>query len=209
MKNLFRVLAALTFVSLASGFDYIRDGPPSAQDVPLPIKWDLRTIPIQIKLGTTQTLSDGSNFSTSIQAAMQSWNAVIGSSQFQPQIVAEGQAGDRNGISEVVFSSTVFGTAFDTNVLAVTTTIPSRTNGNRRVEADVIFNTARTWDSYRGPRFGRTAIDIQRTAIHELGHALGLDHPDEATPPQSVSAIMNSRISDVDALTTDDITGGP
>ena len=37
MKNLFRVLAALTFVSLASGFDYIRDGPPSAQDVPLPI----------------------------------------------------------------------------------------------------------------------------------------------------------------------------
>jgi Matrixin len=41
--------------------------------------------------------------------------------------------------------------------------------------------------------------------LHELGHVLGLEHPDEAG--QSVAALMNRSISDLDTLTPDDRTG--
>src|SRR5207302_6092655 len=50
------------------------------------------------------------------------------------------------------------------------------------------------------------SYDIQRVALHELGHALGLAHPDQAG--QHVSAVMNSVVSDLYALTADDIAGG-
>jgi Matrixin len=42
-------------------------------------------------------------------------------------------------------------------------------------------------------------------AIHEFGHVLGLGPPDEQG--QNVVAIMNSRISDIDTLQSDDIAG--
>src|SRR4029453_9686971 len=47
--------------------------------------------------------------------------------------------------------------------------------------------------------------DFRRIAIHEFGHTLGLDHPDQ--DGQHVSAIMNSHISDVDTVQADDIAG--
>ena len=42
-------------------------------------------------------------------------------------------------------------------------------------------------------------------ALHEFGHVLGLDHPDQFG--QNVAAIMNSTISNTDSLQQDDING--
>jgi hypothetical protein len=42
-------------------------------------------------------------------------------------------------------------------------------------------------------------------ALHEFGHVVGLSHPDQNG--QSVTAIMNSRISNIDSLQADDING--
>jgi hypothetical protein len=66
-----------------------------------------------------------------------------------------------------------------------------------------LFNNRQSFDSYRGAL--RSATDIRRVLIHELGHALGLKHPDSAG--QHVTAIMNSIVSNVDAPATDDING--
>jgi hypothetical protein len=50
-------------------------------------------------------------------------------------------------------------------------------------------------------------MDFHRVALHEFGHVLGLDHPDQASPKQTVNAVMNSVISNTDSLQADDIDG--
>src|SRR5204862_1487224 len=100
---------------------------------------------------------------------------------------------------------TIYGQVFGDGVLAVTINWYGET---QIAESDVIFNTDISWDSYRGAlRYpgGQLVCDLRRVALHEFGHVLGLDHPDDAG--QSVSAIMNSVVSDLDNLTADDING--
>src|SRR5216683_3199681 len=80
------------------------------------------------------------------------------------------------------------------------------------VHATVLLNPDLCWDAYDGPLRvgwcnGTQAIiyDVQRVVLHELGHVLGLEHPDDGG--QVVSAIMNHSVSDLDALTPDDEAG--
>ena len=75
--------------------------------------------------------------------------------------------------------------------------------GSQMVDADVAFDAGRSWDVYYGRR--RFAIDFRRVAMHEFGHVLGLDHPDDHG--QVRTAIMNSSVSDTDRLQSDDISG--
>ena len=192
------VLAGLVAAVSVWSFTYITDQRDSG--TPLPLKWPPGSVVIQLKLGSTANLSDGTSFNTSAQAAAQMWNTHLGNLQITTSIAPEGPASEGNNLNELVFASDIFGKAFDGNTVAVTT-VWSRSN--ERTRADIVYNSARTWDSYDGPT--RSAIDIQRVTLHELGHLLGLDHPDEAG--QSVQAIMNSRISSLDSLASDDITG--
>ena len=95
-------------------------------------------------------------------------------------------------VNSVIFTNDIFGEAFPTGVLAVTY-YWSGSDGTL-TEADVLFNKAQPFDSYRGILlFGsdnRAIYDIRRVLLHDLGHALGLNHPDRAT--QDTAAIMTS-----------------
>ncbi len=194
-----RFLTLLLVVCLAPGawgFTYIKN-----TNTGLPIKWDPGQVTMRVLLGSTSTLIDGSNYNTSTQVAAETWNAMIGNFKFNPQLAAAAAATDHNRVNEMTFAADIFGKAFGDTTLAVTTTWYS---GNRRTESDIVFNTKYTWDSYRGAK--RTGIvDLQRVAIHELGHSLGLDHPDEDA--QTVNAVMNSHVSSIDTITSDDTDG--
>lgn len=191
-----RFALILALATLACGFTYILN-----KDTGLPIKLPAGSTPVTLMLGNSPTYSDGTTPNTSAQAAVQIWNAQLGSLQLQPTLVAAGTATDDNDINELAFAATIFGKEFDANTLAITTTWR---RGNERAEGDILFNSKWTWDSHRGNR--RSGIvDIQRVALHELGHLLGLDHPDENG--QTVTALMNSQIGNRDTLSDDDITG--
>lgn len=199
-RLLIAAILALLFPSRASA--YVREFDNQGN----PIAWTKnRTVLMHLSLPPGGgPFQDGfGSLGDSAEDALNIWNQYLVHLKF---------AVDRNSIlppsadddnMSVLLSNTVFGEAFGARVLAVTL-ISSR--GTTTEQIDVVFNSAINFDSYRGP-LQSSAFDFHRIALHEFGHVVGLDHPDEATPPQHVSAIMNSVVSNIDSLQPDDITG--
>ncbi len=140
--------------------------------------------------------------------SLYSWNNVLNGVSFTVGLDSAAVPAMSNNVNNVAWSDDVYGDPFGDGVLAVTMSLYTLQD-NTTVEADVLFNRKYNWNSYRGPlrraADGSMLIDMQRVAIHEFGHVLGLDHPDDAG--QAVVAIMNSHTSDIDAQQQDDIDG--
>jgi hypothetical protein len=165
--------------------------------------WPNGTVTMNLQLTGGANLADGSaNFNAAAASALTIWNQQVSRVQFSAVNSTAGHA-DGDLVNQVFFDSNYYGTAFDRDTLAITTrwTI----GGSRRAEADVVFNNRFTWDSYRGNVRASGVWDIRRVALHEFGHALGLDHPDDNG--QRVDALMNSILGNLDTLTADDIAG--
>lgn len=171
--------------------------------------WHTPTIAMRIQLGSSKdlVLADGSvDFNSVAVNALQLWNQQLGGTQFTWTIAASGTAASQgDNINSMQFSSTVYGDEFGAGVLAITLL---NVSGNSINENDVLFNTANQFNSFHGTTTEAGTqgyFDLHRIAVHELGHVLGLDHPDE--DGQIVAAIMNAFVSTTDSLQADDVAG--
>ena len=156
--------------------------------------------------------SDGfTSLNQSAADALQIWNTYLQHMKFKPVMLSQLPPADNDYDNSASISSTIYGKNFDTGTLAVTLR-SYRPSG--MTETDVIFNGNKSFDSYRGPLRSGT-YDFHRIALHEFGHVLGIDHPDQNHPavnyvapnPPPV-AIMSSHVSNIDSLEADDIAGG-
>jgi len=194
-----RLLGALTVIALVAATSQTINGFST-----LGSTWAAGNITMNMQLAGGSGLTDGSaNFNAAATSALSIWNNVLNRSRFAAVNGNAGRGSDGDLVNQVFFDSNYYGNSFGKDTLAITTRWTL--GGTQRVEADVVFNTAFQWDSYRGNVRSNNTWDIRRVALHEFGHALGLDHPDDHG--QNVSAIMNSILGNLDNLTADDIAG--
>lgn len=160
-----------------------------------------RTVVMHLSLGGG-LLQDGSpSYNHAAANALSTWNQHLVHLQFGWVIGSQLRPADGDGDNSVFFADNIYGDSFGNRTLAITLT-SSRASGT--TEGEVIFNSREAWDSYRGPS-QLEAHDLYRVALHEFGHVLGLNHPDQSG--QNVNALMNSRIGNLDTLSQDDING--
>jgi hypothetical protein len=182
------------------------------------LHWTQHAATLQSSLGSPgQALFNGtSSWDQNAVDAANDWNAV--GANFHFDIGIGGQSGNPcgpqggnnvcanpDGINPIYFAADNCGAGFG-DAIEVTLTCSSDQTGAMTNTAVLVDNNV-LWNAYDGNvRFtinGQVVYDIRRVLLHELGHALGLDHPDS----QHVAAIMNSHVSNLDRLQQDDISG--
>lgn len=138
------------------------------------------------------------NWNAAFETAMVRWN---NSTKFTylTNRRSEGPCDRGDGQNGVGFSSTVCGDAFGETSLAVAAPI-TKTNGSIFTEVNITFNDKYNWQVYDGPLV-EGIPDFRRTAVHELGHALGLGHEND------LPSIMHYQIGNLVRPTSDDIAG--
>ena len=190
--------ATVTFTATAEAYSLTGKKWPSGAEVVLRMGLGNSLLP----------LSDGNtSWDEAAAPALEMWNARMGSLRLTPSMNGGSTASNGDRVNSVVFSNTIFGSSFGRNTLAVTY---YHMQGSTLIEMDVLFNKGVVWDSYRGPlKFpiggGMAIADIRRVFLHEVGHGIGLNHPDGAG--QNVQAVMNAMIGDLEVLANDDIAG--
>jgi hypothetical protein len=195
------------FIAIAAGLGALFVSPCTAYTLE-GYSWNKnRTVLMHLSLPAsppTFHFQDGSaSLNASAEDALNTWNQHLVHMQFAVDRNSILPPSGTDGNTSVTMSNTIYGDTFGKTTLAVTLVTPRSAT---LIEADVIFNNAFTFDSYQGP-LQPDVEDFHRIALHEFGHVLGLDHPDEAMPKQTVSAIMNSRVSGIYLLQPDDING--
>lgn len=164
-------------------------------------KWP--TGEIEYFVGMEGIAASGISWNAAFIAAMNDWNAETSFNFILREENRNPCAND--GLNSVDFSDSFCGSAFGNSTLAVTVRrFDSAILGEPTIaEANIIIDQSKEFNVYDGRliQFGVRGLDFRRVALHELGHAIGLDHE------TSAAAIMAPTIGNLDRLQADDIAG--
>ena len=149
----------------------------------------------------------GGDYDTNAAAAIGDWNAVGTAMQWSLGSTAAQPCNSTDHINSAGWRATTCDNAAFGDAIAVTKRSYVKIGDSWYFsDADIVVDNSQQWaPHYDGSLRNDHTQDFRRVILHELGHAMGLDHPDDAG--QHVTAIMNSQISAVDSLQQDDKDG--
>jgi len=178
-------------------------GGVSAQYVPWGPKWAASDIPVSVRYNGAAEPA-GLNVPTYLQAAMATWSSVTAQSfRFSWAGLATGGYDTCGSTPADGVNTVLFGTFSDSHILAATcVSYRVATDGPHRAEFDMLINKSTTWSV--GDATPANAFDLPSTVLHELGHALGLDHTTTTGAVMVATLAPGKRVR---SLAADDVAG--